>query len=106
MSQQRSWLILGTDPDKEGPNKDIVPNSILYFGEEQNGEYTMVHTSKLTIKGYQGLTFKLNNSEYPITIFNQSGVWDWPLNNEIGLVNIKFDPMTLKSGQDIIILMS
>lgn len=99
----QSWVLSG----KNENGTAIIPNPMFYFQyNEDNDPIILTEVQKLAIKGYPGLTFYLNNSEHSVMIYNSDGSWNWEINNEIGLECIKFDPASLKAGQDIIIITS
>ena len=98
-----SWVLPGKDKNGDA----IKPVPMFYFQEDENNNpIILTEVQKLTIKGYPGLTFYLNNSEHSVMIYNSDGSWNWEINNEIGLECIKFDPASLIAGQDIIIITS
>ena len=100
----QSQVLLG----KNINGADIKPNPMFYFQYAEDGTTPIILTGvqKLSIKGYPGLTFYLNNSEHSVMIYNSDGSWNWEINNEIGLECIKFDPASLIAGQDIVIITS
>lgn len=90
------WILDGIDAS----GNEIIPqNPIINFN---NGNY-LNNINQLQVKGYQGLTFWIDSAPYPIVIFNPNGLWTWHVNNEVALKSLKFDPLTLIRGKDIIV---
>lgn len=80
------------------------PNPIFYFDEE--GGKGSVWAKNLSIKGYPGLRFMINNSKYIIMIYSTDGIWSWDLNNEVPLNNIKFISTSVQKNKNINIIIS
>ena len=62
-----------------------------------------IPTKKISIQGYLGLTFFINDSEYPVQIFN-GDKWEQIYNNEINLKYIRFDPDYVQQSDMTIII--
>lgn len=82
-----------------------IKTSVLegaYFEFDPGGNYVN-NINQLTIKGYPGLTFCINDSFHLIMIYSADGVWSWNINNEVPLKCLKFNPSTLIEGEPVLI---
>ena len=85
----------------------VVESPTFYFELDEKGNpVTWIDVEKLSIKGYPGLIFYLNDSIYPIMIYNSDGSWNWNVEKEIGLKSIKFNPSSFDANKKIIVLTS